>query len=455
MTTTPSLAAPVARPADPAAPVLAPLLMLALIAALQFGPLVGLLGFLATGDAAWALGGALRDALVSALLGLAVAARLARRGMAAPLPASARWALALVVVMLLLATLADSGLYVTVLNLRRLVLVPLLFVAVLLLPWQAYQVDRLLGVIVASSAVVAALGLAERLAPQALWTETLAIEAYTAANGFDRFGTQPYDSSGRFFSWDLAALTGGPLRRLVSTYLEPTTLAAAMAALLALALARRARGHGAGGLVVLAGLAGLATLSKGFVLFLLALGLWRLLGLPSPRQLGWLAAAGCALAWLAPTLPLDDLLPGGAHLDGLTTALQHLAGGAWWGEGLGSAGNYTNDASAVGDESGLGNAIAQVGLAALLPLLWVRSLARDVLATGLARRDPGAPWLAAWLVFWLLSFLFSASSQGVGGNALGFMALALYLHPASAPFTAPFTAPFIAPLPAAEATPCA
>lgn len=431
MTAALSTTAPAARPADPAAPVLAPLLLLALIAALQFGPLVGLLGLLATGDAAWAFGGALRDALVLALLVLALVAGLGRQPAAPPLPTSARWALALVGVMLGMAALADSGLYVTALNLRRIVLVPLLFVAVLRVPWTADQVDRLLGVIVASSALVALLGLAERLAPQSLWTDVLAIEAYTAANGFDRFGTQPYETSGRFFSWDLAGLTGGPLRRLVSTYLEPTTLAAAMAALLVLALARRARGHRAGGLVALALLAGLATLSKGFVLFLLALGLWRFAGLPSPRQLGLLAAASCALAWLAPALPLDDLLPGGAHLDGLTSALQHLAGGAWWGEGLGSAGNYANDTAAVGDESGLGNAIAQVGLAALLPLLWVRALANDVLAAGLARHDPGAPWLAAWGVFWLLSFLFSASSQGVGGNALGFMALALYLHPAS------------------------
>jgi hypothetical protein len=32
----------------------------------------------------------------------------------------------------------------------------------------------------------------------------------------------------------------------------------------------------------------------------------------------------------------------------------------------------------------------------------------------------------------MLTYLFSASSLGVGGNALGFAALALYLHPSSA-----------------------
>jgi hypothetical protein len=376
----------------------------------------------------WALGGAARDALVLALLALALAARLGAA--APPLSLSARWAVALVGVVALLAALSDSGLFVVALNLRRLALVPLLYLAVLAVPWTAAQVDRLLGAIVGSCAVVAVFGIAERLAPQTFWTDWLQIEAYTAANGFDKFGTQPYAQSGRFFSSDLQAWTGEPVRRLVSSYLEPTTLGAAMAALLALALARRARGHRAGGLVLLAVVAGVATLSKGFWLFLVMLLLWRSVGLPSPRHLLAMAAVGCVLAWLAAAVQLEGQL---VHVGGLTTALQHLLGGNWLGEGLGGAGNYTNDAIEVGDESGLGNAIAQVGLAAVLPLLWVAAIARDVLAAGVQRRDPGAPWLAAWLMFWMLTFLFSASSLGVGGNALGFAALALYLHPASTP----------------------
>jgi len=423
-----ALAGPEAT-AAPRAPWLAMVLMLALIVALQFGPLIGLLGFLATDDPVWALGGASRDALVLALLALALAAR-AGAAAAPPLPVSARWAVALVLVVALLAALSDSGLFVVALNLRRLALVPLLYLAVLAVPWTAAQADRLLSAIVLSCAAVAVVGVAERLAPDTFWTDVLRIEAYTAANGFDKFGTQPYAQSGRFFSSDLLAWTGEPVRRLVSSYLEPTTLGAAMAALLALALARQARGHRAGVLVALAVVAGVATLSKGFWLFLVMLLLWRTVGVPSPRQLLAMAAVGCMLAWATAALQLEGPL---VHVGGLTTGLQHLVAGNWLGEGVGGAGNYTNDALEVGDESGLGNAIAQVGLAALLPLLWVAAIARDVLATGAQRRDPGAPWLAAWLMFWMLSFLFSASSLGVGGNALGFAALALYLHPASAP----------------------
>lgn len=420
---------PASHPSATGVPALATGLVLALIVALQFGPFIGLLGFLATQDPVWALGGASRDALVAALVALALFARMTSARPPA-LPSSARWALLLVLVMSLLAAASDSGLYVVALNLRRMVLVPLLYLAVLMLPWTPAQTDRLLRAIVLSGAVVAMLGVAERLAPDSLWTELLRIEAYTAANGYDKFGTQPYAQSGRFFSSDLAAWTGEPLRRLVSTYLEPTTLGAAMAALLSLALARQARGHRAGLLVVLAVVAGVATLSKGFWLFLVMLLLWRSIGVPAPGQLLAMALVGCGLAWSVTALQLEGPW---VHVGGLTSALQHLVAGAWLGEGVGSAGNYTNDAVEIGDESGLGNAIAQVGLAAVLPLLWVAAAARDVLATGQLRRDPGAPWLAAWLMFWMLSFLFSASSLGVGGNALGFMALALYLHPASAP----------------------
>ncbi len=406
-------------------------LLLLLLLALQFGPVIGLLGLRLTGDVSWVFNGALRDALVLLLVVLALWARLGagRTGQGGPLPPSARWALLLVLVLVLMALASPSQGLVTALNLRRLALVPLLVLALLWLPWRAAQLDLALRLIVASSVVVALLGIAERLAPVQLWTDWLEIEAYTAANGFDKFGSLAHADSGRFHSWDLEPWTGTPWRRMVATYLEPTTLAAAMAALLCLALARRARGHPCGWPLALALVCGLATLSKGFVLFLLALGLWRLLGVPSPRQLLALAAAGCAGALAVASSQLDGTL---AHVAGLATALQQLAQGDWLGQGIGSAGNYNNDGAEVGDESGLGNAIAQVGLAGLLPLLWVAAMARDVLATAAARRDPGGPWLAAWLLFWMLSFLFSASSLGVGGNALGFAALALYLHPAAA-----------------------
>jgi len=427
MLTLPSAAQPIAA-APPAAPRAAHAVLVFLILALQFGPMAGLLGFRLTGHDAWAWNGAARDMAVLVLLAWAAAGRSSSAAGPA-LPPSARWALGLVAVYGVMALLDTNGLVLTALNLRRLVLVPLLFVAVRALPWTPAQVDRLFALLVGSSAVVAAFGLAERIAPEALWTDWLDIQAFTAANNFDRFGSLDFHESGRFFSTDLDGWwPGGPFRRVISTYLEPTTLAAAMAVLLSVALARRARGHAAAALVVLALACGLGTLSKGFVGYVVLLLTWRTLGVPSPAHLMPLVVGACGVTVAVAQFHLVGPL---SHVAGLSTALEYLAAGHWFGEGIGAAGNYSDAGADFGEESGLGNVIGQVGVAALLSLLWVRALAVDLLATAAARQDRGGPWIASWLVFWTLTYLFSASSLGAGGNALGFVVLALYLHPAS------------------------
>jgi len=414
---------PAARPAGNHA---AFAVLVLLVLALQFGPAVGLLGYRWTDDSNWALSGVLRDAAVALLVLLAL--RFALPGQrSGPLPASARWALLVVVAAAALALLSGSGLIPLALNLRRIALVPLLYLAVLLTPWTTAQRDRLLALVVSTSLLVALLGLAERLSPDRLWTEVLDIVRFTSANGLDRFGKQDFYDSGRYFSWDLARWTDAPVRRMLSTYLEPTTLAAGMSVLLVMALARQARGFAGPGLCLLATVCGLLTLSKGFVMFLLALLAWRWLGLPSPRQVVAITLAAVAAALALSSLGLVD--GPFAHLAGVDNALRYLLRGQLLGEGIGEAGNYTNGDTELGAESGLGNAIAQAGLAAFLPVFWLRAIGRETLQLAAATADPGGPWLAMWTLFWVLSYVFSASSQGVGGNALGFLVLALYLHP--------------------------
>ena len=403
-------------------------LLVFLVLALQFGPLFGLLGFRLTDDPRWALAGAARDAAVAALVAWA-ALSMAGAALRPALPRSVGWALVLVLVYAVFALFAGGNLLLLALNLRRLALVPLLFLALVMLPWSPAQVDRAMALIVGTSLIVALLGVVERLAPESLWTDVLDIVSFTAANGLDRFGALEYHDSGRFFSWDLEPWTGEPWRRMVSSYLEPTTLAAAMAALLVLVSARRARGHVALAWSALALACGLATMSKAFAIFIVLLAGWRLFGAPSPRHLLALSGVACAVALGGASLQLEGPLE---HVAGLTSALQYLAEGHLGGEGIGQAGNYASTDNEIGDESGLGNAIVQIGIAAVLPLIWVAAIARDVHAAAAARRDPGGPWLAAWLLFWTVSYLFSASSMGVGGNALGFAMLGLYLNPASA-----------------------
>jgi hypothetical protein len=398
-----------------------------MIVALQFGPLLGLLGFVFTGAPQWALAGLARDLVGGALLLFGLHAWLTgARG--APMATSVRWALWMVLVFALLGLVAASPPLVLALNLRRLVFLPLLFVALWLIEWSPQQIQALTRWLFGSCLIVAALAVGEWLAPQALWTELLAVDKYMAANPFDRFGWVPYAESGRYFTWDFERWLGQPTRRAISTYLEPTTLAAGLAAGWVLALAERARGgFVAAASAALLFLAAALTFAKSFLILLPLLGLWRLFGAPSPRHVWALFAAAAVVALVASaTGQLEGPL---AHVQGLASALHYLADGHWLGQGIGAGGNYSDADTEVGAESGFGNVVVQGGLAALLPLVWVRALASEVLARAEAEGDPGGPWLAGWLLFWLVSYLFSASSLGVGGNALGFVLMALYLHP--------------------------
>ncbi len=415
-------------------------LMVALIVSLQFGPFIGLLGYRLTGSTAFTLAGGARDALVLMLVGVALLTLLMSPTPWRLLP-SARWALLLVLVYTAFALASPEHPLIVALNLRRMALVPLLFVALTVLPWTLAQLQALMALVLASSVVVALFGLFERFAPPTLWTSVLDVVAYTGANPLDPWGSMAFESSGRYHSWDLEPATGLVLRRLVSTYLEPTTLAPtlALAMLLALAAGARRRQRAAlldspgwatrvGALPLLFMLAGVLTVSKLVVLFLLVLMLWWLFGRPRPWQVLWLTFAGIGAALVLEHLGYSD--GPFAHADGLASAARYMAEGHLLGEGLGAAGNYTYADTDVGAESGLGNGLVQVGLAALLPLVWVRAIALDAQRVATLRRDPGGPWLATWLLFWLLTYLLSASSLGVGGNALGFATLALYLHPA-------------------------
>jgi len=401
-------------------------LALALIVALQFGPAIGLVGYLASGATEWALIGVSRDILVLALL-----LQLGFRQLSQPHPhrllPSCRWALVMIIVFAVLSLASSSSLTVMALNLRRLVLVPILFVVIVLTPWSRAQVRGLFGLVISTSILVALLGLAERIAPDRFWTDFLRVDEFTAANAADRFGWIGFYEGGRFFNWDVERWLGAPLRRMVSTYIEPTTLAAGMAAALCAALARLARHERAGWLALLFIVAGMLTLSKAIFIFLLVLFAWRAIGWPGPTSIVSLTLATSCVGLIMVQLGYNESTF--EHVNGLVEALRSLAGGHFLGSGIGSAGNYNDQGNDLGGESGLGNVIAQAGLLGVLPLLWVRALGQDLAQTASMRRDTGGPWLAMWLVFWLVSFLFSASSLGVGGNALGFTMLALYLHP--------------------------
>lgn len=400
------------------------IVLVLLVLVLQFSPMVGLLGFLASGRIEWTFIGIARDALVL-LVALAVLAQTVVSLRFARPTHSMLWAMGTIACMLLLALGASAEPSIIALNLRRLMLFPLLFLAVLMADLSARQVDALLRLVVATGLFVAAFGVIEYTLPIALWNDVLRVVDYFSANPLDPFGSLPIEESGRFFSWDLAGIAGGPLRRAVSTYLEPTTLAASLMCTVGLIAAfSPARGRTRKLVVVIA--CGLLTLSKAFLLFLLIAACYFTLRLPPARRLFSLTLVGGALALLALAAGLTE--GKFAHVEGLATALLHVAIESPLGEGLANAGNYAAEGGEleVGAESGLGNMLAQIGLCSFIFVAWIQAIGKALEMR--SKGDRVAVSMACVLLGWYASFLFSASSLGIGGNALIFLSCALVLH---------------------------
>lgn len=395
-----------------------------LVLVLQFSPMAGLLGFGASGLVQWTFIGVARDALVllvalAVLIQTLVSLKFVRPN--SPM----LWALGTVFCMALIAVNASAELAVVALNLRRLLLFPLLFLAVQIADLSSRQIDSLLRLIAVTCLLVATFGVVEYMLPLTLWSDVLRVVAYFSANPLDPFGSLPIEESGRFFSWDLAGLTGGPVRRAVSTYLEPTTLAAALMCGVGVVAATAPR-RGRAVKLALIITCGLLTLSKAFLLFLLISVIYLVLRIPPARRLFLLTLVGGLLALLAQGAGLTE--GKFAHVEGLATALVHVVTDSPLGEGLANAGNYAAEGAdlEIGAESGLGNMLAQIGLISFVFVGWVQSIGKVLEQRSV--RDRSALFMTCVLLGWYVSFLFSASSLGIGGNALIFLAFALVLH---------------------------
>lgn len=402
--------------------------LVALVLTLQFSPIAGLVAYRLTGASSWSMISISRDVLIL-LLGAAVFSQSLLRLRITRWTNSVTWAFLTLITLTFFALISTADIASVALNLRRLFFFPLLFFVVAAARLSQSQILALIRLIFNTTVIVAILGIAEFFAPDSLWRDFLKVVDFFSSNPFDPFGALPFEETGRFFSWDLQSVIGGSIRRAVSTYLEPTTLAAALICGTCLAAAARRSGQdGAGIKLALILICGALTISKAFGLFLIAMVLYVYLRFPSPTWIFPLTIIGGLFASWASSL---GLIEGKfEHVAGLASAINHFIKGSFIGEGIGNAGNYAGLDSEieVGAESGLGNFLAQVGFGALIYLFWIQSVASDVIKRARERQDRTGIYFASMLLGWFISFLFSASSLGVGGNGLIFLSLSLYLH---------------------------
>lgn len=322
-----------------------------------------------------------------------------------------------------------SSLAEIVLNMRRAAMHLIVFLLFIFVPLSSRNINAAHKTIVLVSWAVCLFGFVEYILPDSFWNDFLNIAEYWSTNKFDPWAAESIFYSGRFYSWDLFLITGEKERRMVSTYLEPTTLSAFLSfAFIYLNYGQTNKSVYVKILISMIFICGILTLSKGFLLsFISAWLLFRIKLHPYAVIILSLLVFYLAAAFLASYGITKGAF---SHVNGYYTAVNYLLDGNLFGKGLGSAGNYGNLADkhegigeAVGGESGLGNMLAQTGVAALLFVIIIGAICSELVKINshISRS------LNLAMMAWFLTFIYSASSLGISGNVYVFIFSGIYL----------------------------
>lgn len=391
---------------------------------LSFGTALSILWFeTGFGGAEYVI--ALKDAMLAFGVLIIALFRLGRIGGFRMRDRSADWILlVLLFVNLISFALSNAELSLRIVNLRR----NLSLFVCLWIFWNLGRNPKILSTISKLSFailfVVAVVGLVEYFCPDSLWNRTIDIPGYWKSIELDPFATDRIADSGRFYTDDLTSFVGHSVRRMVSFYAEPTTLAAFFVAMFCWSYAGRSRW-----IRLAIVLAGLLTFSKFFVLSVLfVIAIKRFADRLSPRLMLYCYGACVLISVLILGLGIQS----GAlnHVRGIVSLYQLVSKRAVLGFGLGGGGNYSanyQEETSIGAESGIGNIVAQMGVLAIAYLWSIARLYRLLLARWRQFRSEEYLVGILMLVSWVLSFFLSASSLGLSGNAFIFMYLGLVL----------------------------
>lgn len=260
-------------------------------------------------------------------------------------------------------------------------------------------------------------GFLEYFAPIYFWDSVIALPKYWIDSG-DRWAQSSIVTSGRFSSWDLTFLVGHYVRRMCSSFAEPTNFSSFCVScfiifrrhkiiqLLCFVCCCLAVSKAA--LMVFFGVIPVLTVySRLFknherydklflVMFLFLFGLSALM-----------YAAGLSIG------PFS-------HIAGFYTGVLNVLHGNIFGYGIGAVGNYSDVASriqeSIGSESGVGGMLGQCGLGAFFYFTFFLNLIR-ILQKGGEKNYQYIVLIFAWTVI----CIFSESAFGASGNILFFM----------------------------------
>lgn len=307
---------------------------------------------------------------------------------------------------------------------RRLVLLPLVYGVARLLPWDLGSLRAVTRMVILAALAVALFGFMERFVAEGLiWREWIPAAYYYHLSSLAGLTAQGSDFPLLGLPvtfWDFTA--GLPERRLVSTFLEATTLSSflALGAVVAVATVRPlAWGITVGGVI---GLAGYLTLGKaGWLIMALGVGYvlvaTRVQRVREPAWLGSMAVAVIiSLAIISIFLEASGSTTGAlAHFEGLRQGIRAVLD-APLGHGLGIGGNFGS--GTVAAESTFGVIMVQIGLVGLLVwAAWILAVAFNCATIG--RRVRGEPLLGLALAAATVAFFATAAYTESAGGFLG------------------------------------
>jgi hypothetical protein len=286
------------------------------------------------------------------------------------------------------------------------------------LPIQPLIVNYIKRWTYAAFALISAFGVIEYFLPDSFWNSVINIPEYWRRNNLIAFPMNSVTESGRFYTWDYLFLWPEPIRRVVSFYTEPTTLAAFVIFVLCLSLFDLPWLA-----CVFIGAFGCLTISKFFFLSLITIGILYRIRFRLPKHLMMFSYTFfVTIAFIGVLLNFTEGTF--SHLNGVANLSELFTQKKIFGFGLGGAGNFVDDPSVAGDigeESGLGNITAQIGVGILGYLLFFNLVFTALRKQWIASSDPRyLAGIMMWIT-WILSFFLSASSLGTSGNAFIFM----------------------------------
>jgi hypothetical protein len=256
------------------------------------------------------------------------------------------------------------------------------------------------------------------------WDTIIKLPDYWAASG-DRWARESVAVSGRFFSWDLAFLTGEATRRMVSSFAEPTNFASFLVSIYIIFKEKIKENK-----IILISVivCAVLTISKAAILVIFIImpfiKFFKYL-FPKFKYSNIYLIMFIAMYLVSGIFHAFGLSSGPfSHINGYYTGINNIIHGHFGGYGLGKAGNISdNSVDGVGVESGMGGMLAQMGIGGIIYVFFFYILLRYLECSEKINRAP-----IMLIIAWGFISIFSESSFGISGNILFWLYPAIYLH---------------------------